>query len=773
VSAGVVFIILLHWLANSTSIGSLIPNQSTDNSELFGLGIGISILFIIALLARQWSASISVKVKQDAYNAIAGGVEAACKNNPKVICSLKLPPSPYRPGLTLGYDVDSGREIFLSDDLLTRHGLVLGTTGVGKSEFLLTLCWQQMLRGGTIIFVDAKRREPVIRKFVWMCKQSNRLRDLRLLDFGDRYHSHRYNLLAPLAGESPSSLVTRVTNIMPPIDSVSDASHYREGINEKLAELFDFIMETGRAFTLKDIHAFLKEPMVALDIIAEDLRAKGKSRVIERLYRFRRDFANRVQEQKFQDLMSTLTSSLRGVLDPKISDILCGSTTGEVSLDAVALKGQILYMALPKLSNPEVTQHFLRSFQAHLQQVVGHLSETNRSNEVGPPALIILDEFGSYALPGFAGVAEMGRSAHVSVWYSIQTRAKLADRALGLSESFASNIMNNCRTLVSFTILDPDDADLVSRRWGDKATADFTLSTTAGESIGTDGLMKIGITGRQTDSQNLNEGFREGRAQVVPPSVLTTGLQGVDEGKGRALIDPGTGQPQIMKTGWIQTAIPPDFNPAQEQPQLRPMPSNPLALAERIAASIIRSRQADRLKAPGGEPGQGRLVRRPRKAGQAAPPPAESAQEPPLPAASQVAAPLDADQPAPLDEPPAKLAPAGRPKSNVWVVQRPRRAKASSPAPAKGPQGKDTPPATAPPPGLPQEAAPSHAGPAPSAPPATAPDNAENSDLNKHSPSDAPPSTEDQNKGKLPPPPWAGDNADGLGAIRWLVKGGK
>lgn len=490
--------------------------------------------------------------------------------------------------------------------------------------------------------------------------------------------------------------------------------------------------------------------------------------------------------------MSTLTSSLRGVLDPKISDILCGSTTGEVSLDDVALKGQILYMALPKLSNPEVTQHFLRSFQAHLQQVVGHLSETSRSDEVGPPALVILDEFGSYALPGFASVSEMGRSAHLSVWYSIQTRAKLADRGLGLSESFASNIMNNCRTLVAFSILDGDDAKIVSNRWGEKATMDFTLSTTSGESVGTDGPWKMGWSGRQTASQNLNDGHREGKAPEVSPSILTTGLLQLNEGKGRALIDPGTGRPKIVSTGWMKTTIPPDFNPAQEPPQLRPVPANPLALSERIAASIVRARHDAKSKDNTTEEAAGKLTRRPKKvarkrkvapgdqaAGQPAPTqePTLGQLAPPMePAPGQPAPPLDLSpgQPAHPQEPappvtghPAAAgisdtkAPGSKKRGlKVWSV---RRNDPTPPPPPNPASALNLAPnlESAPTPPVhdesgeqvnPQKTAPLGGSGAPQEPV-------------------APPPPQEQLNIKLPPPPWAEDNEDGLGAIRWLVGG--
>lgn len=514
-------------------------------------------------------------------------IERACTASARRRSHLLLRGHVLRPGLSLGFDAVTGEDVFVPDAHLRRHGIVFGTTGTGKSRLLLYLAWQQMLRGGGLIYVDAKRQEATIREFAWMCRQAGRLWDLRLLDGGDRFRSHRYNVLSLTSGDTVSQLEQRVSALMPPVDQGSDAQHYRELIGQNVVQILDLFVETGKAFTVRDLYEFLREPRVALRLLEEDLRAAGRQEAVARLYRFGRDFMDRQQERRFQEQMSTLIASLRRILDEEMVDILTASR-GEVDLKEVALKGRILYVALPFMSNREVAAHFVRGFQEHLKHLIGFLSE--RRSVVGegpPPVLVVLDEFGSYANPEFAAVVQMARSANVSVWFGVQTPSRLQAREMGLSPSFARDVLNNCGTVVTFLVRDPHDAQWLSGRWGEEWKGQVTLSVGEGSSTGEErATPKKWLNPRETRSQSLNEGLREVNRPTVPPSVLTQGLKWVREGRGRAVVEVGGSEPRIVDTGWVEVTPPDDFDVRRAQPRLRPVAANPLALHERIGAVI-------------------------------------------------------------------------------------------------------------------------------------------------------------------------------------------
>lgn len=78
---------------------------------------------------------------------------------------------------------DAGRELWLSMDDLTRHVLMFGTTGAGKTETLLgwvlnSLCW-----GKGVIFSDHKAQNDVALAMMSMARRFGREDDLRIINF--------------------------------------------------------------------------------------------------------------------------------------------------------------------------------------------------------------------------------------------------------------------------------------------------------------------------------------------------------------------------------------------------------------------------------------------------------------------------------------------------------------------------------------------------------------------------------------------------------------
>ena len=78
---------------------------------------------------------------------------------------------------------DAGRELWLSMDDLTRHVLMFGTTGAGKTETLLgwvlnALCW-----GKGVIFSDHKAQNDVALAIMSMARRFGREDDLRIINF--------------------------------------------------------------------------------------------------------------------------------------------------------------------------------------------------------------------------------------------------------------------------------------------------------------------------------------------------------------------------------------------------------------------------------------------------------------------------------------------------------------------------------------------------------------------------------------------------------------
>src|SRR5690606_18677310 len=58
-------------------------------------------------------------------------------------------------GMLLGYRTDTGEPVHLPYEALSRHGLIQGGSGKGKTTLAKLMMLQQIQRGGGLLFVDA------------------------------------------------------------------------------------------------------------------------------------------------------------------------------------------------------------------------------------------------------------------------------------------------------------------------------------------------------------------------------------------------------------------------------------------------------------------------------------------------------------------------------------------------------------------------------------------------------------------------------------------
>ncbi|WP_413484667.1 F-type conjugative transfer protein TrbC [Morganella psychrotolerans] len=87
--------------------------------------------------------------------------------------------------LYLGYlrGRDAGRELWLSMDDMTRHIIMFGTTGAGKTETLLGFVFNQLGFGRGLIYSDAKAQNDVALSIASLARRYGREDDLRMMNF--------------------------------------------------------------------------------------------------------------------------------------------------------------------------------------------------------------------------------------------------------------------------------------------------------------------------------------------------------------------------------------------------------------------------------------------------------------------------------------------------------------------------------------------------------------------------------------------------------------
>jgi hypothetical protein len=104
-----------------------------------------------------------------------------------------------------------GKEIWLTRKMMRQHMLVSGTTGSGKTEFLLSLLLNSFANGGGGIFVDGKGDISLHARILAMAEQFDRSDDVYVLNFMNRNNagSNSSNTINPFQ-YMPSDAITNL-----------------------------------------------------------------------------------------------------------------------------------------------------------------------------------------------------------------------------------------------------------------------------------------------------------------------------------------------------------------------------------------------------------------------------------------------------------------------------------------------------------------------------------------------------------------------------------
>lgn len=364
------------------------------------------------------------------------------KDTPRNIFGFKKPAP--KGMFLIAFERGTDRHVYLSDDAVRTHFLVLGTTGSGKTRFLLSLLYSALLVGSGAMYVDGKADLMTFWLIYDICRRLGREDDLLLLSY--------------LTGGKESSTLRNARN------RLSNTNNFlAQGATEELAETIvglmreaggDAAMWKGRARILVfNLLAALVElrnkKMIALDIktfikhmplpelmklakneeISEPIRAGLKAFLIdlpgmtmEAIEAGHTD-SERANEQlqflsmQLTEVMSDLSQTYGHIFNTKI---------GEINFKDVLYNRRILYVMLPALAkSPDslagLGKMCIAQLRSALTPALGDTVEGKRKELINSrpadsltPFLCILDEFGYYFVRGFAAVASQSRS--LGIW---------------------------------------------------------------------------------------------------------------------------------------------------------------------------------------------------------------------------------------------------------------------------------------------------------------------------------------------------------------------
>ena len=358
--------------------------------------------------------------------------------------------------LFLGNDLDTGGKAlwFSPQDLLT-HLLLLGTTGSGKTQLMLSMMYQYMMLGSGFIFVDGKADVKTWFYLYGMARDlglDDNVLVLNFLNAGDNKKgkaTKMSNTLNPFSHGSSDTLMEMISGLMGKDDGNGMWRGRAEALGRCVLRALCEIRDNGElllsidvirtALSLHKIEALAKHPA---------LSAFAKRDIYHYLnelpgWRAYKEMIHNPDLAELAEAAKAKAYEQHGYLTmqfTKILELLSGTYAhitktdlGEVDFKDVIANRRILYVMLPSLEkSPESLKDIGRMIVTNIRSALAGLLGGDtltgdkallldaKPTEANIPFSIWLDEYGSYAVDGFGDIGAQARSLNVSVCFSGQ-----------------------------------------------------------------------------------------------------------------------------------------------------------------------------------------------------------------------------------------------------------------------------------------------------------------------------------------------------------------
>jgi len=428
-----------------------------------------------------------------------------------------------------GNDRTDEDELWFTNEDMRTHVLMFGSTGSGKTEAMVSLAYNALIQSSGFIYVDGKGDNTLFAKIFSLCRYMGREDDLLLINFmtGARdiigpQEKRLSNTLNPFARGSSSMLAQLVVSLMDSPSGKSDSDMWKgraiafvEALMKVLVAMRDggyilldantirnyFVLERLESIVLDKLFPRDNQDPVSLEglpsVVLEPIehylnnlpgynRSK-KGKQVSQVYE-QHGFITMQLTRVFTSLADTYGHILRTDLP-------------EVDLRDVVLNRRILVVLLPALEkSPDELANLGKIIIASMKtmmaaglgdEIEGLYSRIidKKPTNASTPFLCILDEYGYYAVTGFAIVPAQARSLGFSVVFAGQDLPALQKA----SKEEAATIGANTNIKICMKIEDPIE------------TWEFFMKT-AGESYVTQ------VGGFQSDTRSITGQYQDTRS---------------------------------------------------------------------------------------------------------------------------------------------------------------------------------------------------------------------------------------------------------------------
>lgn len=359
-----------------------------------------------------------------------------------------------------GNDRKTGEELWFANDDMRTHALIFGSTGSGKTEALVSLAYNALVQGSGFIYVDGKGDNSLYAKVFSLVRSMGRDDDLLLINFmtGARdivgpQSKRLSNTLNPFCQGSSSMLTQLVVSLMGSSGQSGDGDMWKGraiAFVEALMRLLVYMRDEGAilldANSIRNYFDLQRLESIVIDKVfpRDDMESVNIEQIPKLVTDPLRNYLNTLpgynKEKKGKQVSQVLEQHgfITMQLVRSFSSLadtyghIIRTNLAEVDFKDVVLNRRILVVLLPALEkSPDELSNLgkiiVSSLKAMMAAGLGEDVEGDyrdvilrKPTNAPTPYMCILDEYGYYAVQGFAVVPAQARSLGFSAIFAGQ-----------------------------------------------------------------------------------------------------------------------------------------------------------------------------------------------------------------------------------------------------------------------------------------------------------------------------------------------------------------
>ncbi|MCP1674162.1 intracellular multiplication protein IcmO [Natronocella acetinitrilica] len=440
-----------------------------------------------------------------------------------------------------GNDRQTDAGLWFSNDDARTHMLVFGSTGSGKTRFLLGIFYQAMLIGSGAIYVDGKGDNTVWWLAFSLCRRLGREDDLLVMNYltGTGEDTNRItNSNNPFAYGNAEQLRSLVVGLMR--ESGGGDAMWKGRASAMLGGLLKALTTLRDRGELELDIATIRAHIPLDKIIMLALRNDLPESALKPLQGYLAELPGYSEIDAAQGALQQKCYEQHGYLAMQLTEVMAdltdtyghifGFRRGEIDFKDVVFNRRLLFVMLPALEkDPDALAGLgklvVAGVRSALAPALGNAVAGTRREAVEQkpsnakvPFIIILDEYGYYAVKGFAVVAAQARSLGVSVVFAGQDYPSFK-RA---SEEEAASVQANTNIKIFMKLEDPKETFDIAQARGGEAKATLTSGY---EAKGAAGLYADQKTARIDSMKRVNlrdlTSQKPGQAHVINGDTIS------------------------------------------------------------------------------------------------------------------------------------------------------------------------------------------------------------------------------------------------------------